>query len=206
MTTYLSTKSVLDRVFNRIKDNSPALRVKMLDWLNSGMQDVRNERSWLFLERKVDLPITGGAITLPTDFGDVVFIRVDNFIFTTGDNLTPSEAARWDVAGGDPQGYTVDAIYLTFHAAVSGTASLTYAAQIPENGYLDSTDATFFPTEFLPLFERALLSAFFEYDVDTDRRPVSIKLDQQQLYRLKKLDNSRKPKPQLHPRGYVRAD
>jgi hypothetical protein len=189
-----------------VKDNSPALRVKMLDWLNSSMQDVWSERSWLFLEKTVDLAIVAGAITLPTDFGDEIFVRIGNsFIFTTGDNITPSDATRWDVAGGDPHGYTTDDTSLVFHPAASGTASLTYTAKFPAAGYADDTTNTIFPTEFTPLFERAMLTAFYEYDVDTDRAPVSIQIDQQQLRRLKKLDNQRRPLPQLHSRGYVRT-
>lgn len=203
----LTTKAVLDRVFNRVKDNSPSLRVKMTDWLNSAMQDAWAERSWLFLEKKVDLLITAGSITLPADFGDEIFIRIGNsFIFTTGDNLTPSDAVRWDVAGGDPQGYTTDDTALTFHPAVSGTATLTYTAKVPDVGYTDGTDATIFPREFLPLFERALLEAFYEYDVDTDRLPNGIRLNAEEMRRMKKLDNSRRPLPQLSTRGYVRTD
>ena len=203
----LTTKAVLDRVFNRVKDNSPSLRVKMTDWLNSAMQSAWAERSWLFLEKKVDIAIVAGSITLPADFGDEIFIRIGNsFIFTTGDNLTPADAVRWDVAGGDPQGYTTDDTLLTFHPAVSGTATLTYTAKVPDVGYTDGTDDTIFPREFLPLFERALLEAFYEYDVDTDRLPNGIRLNTEEMRRMKKLDNGRRPLPQLSTRGYVRTD
>lgn len=201
----LTTKSVLDRVFTRIKDNSGTLRVKMLGWLNSAMQDAWAERSWLFLEKKVDIAIVSNAITLPADFGDEVFISIGGiYIFTVADRLSPSEAAYADERGGDPYGYTKDSDTLVFHPSADGTATLTYTAQVPDAGYVDDTTETIFPLEFLPLFERVLLSAFYEYDVDADRLPVGLKMDADQLRRLKKLDNRRKPLPQLNRFGMVR--
>ncbi len=204
--TAITTKIILDQVFTRVRDNSATLRVKMLGWLNSAMREVWAERAWIFLEKTVDLPISGGSITLPADFGDETFIRIgDSFVFTTGDKLTPSDAARYDVAGGDPAGYTSDGTYITFHPAATGIVSLSYVAKVPDDGYQDGTGATIFPMEFLGLFERAMLEAYYEYDVDTDRLPNGIRLNQEGLRRMKKLDNSRKPLPQLNNRGLVRA-
>lgn len=201
---YLNTKQVLDLVFNRVRDNSPALRVKMLGWLNSLIQSVVNERAWTFLEKTVTLPITSGSITLPADFAGETFVKTGLFIFTTADRLTDADAERWDIYGGDPQGYTIANGLLTFHGTVSGTATLTYTAGFPAAGYADGVVDMVLPIEFMPLLERGLLTAFYEYDVDTDRLPVSLQIDQEALRKIKRLDNSRRPLPSLHPKGYVR--
>lgn len=201
----MNTKTVLDRVFTRIKDNSPTLRVKMLGWLNSAMQDVVNERAWLFLDKTVSLPITASAITLPADFGRETFISVGYYLFTIGDRLTPEAAALADSYGGDPAGYTLDATVLTFHPSITGTANLTYTAAFPAAGYADDMTGTLFPDEFLPLFSQYLLTCFYEYDVDADRLPLGLQVNAEQLRRMKKLDNQRKPLPQLNAKGLVRG-
>ena len=201
--TYLSTKGVIDRVFTRIKDNSATLRVKMLAWLNSAMQDVVNERAWLFLEKTVTLPLVGSSVTLPTDFGRETFIKVGTSCLTVGDRLTPEEAEQVDDAGGEPFGYTVGPTTITIHPSTTGTLDLTYTAAFSE--LEDSTDNTLFPSEFLPLFERYLLTCFYEYDVDESRWGAAARLDQKQLSTLKRLDNARKPLPQLNYKGMTRG-
>ena len=202
---YLTTKSVLDRVFSRIKDNSSTLRVRMLGWLNSTMQDAVSKREWTFLEKTVSLTITDNAITLPVDFDRELFIRNGQYIFTVGDRLTAYMAAEADIAGGEPYGYTLDATSLTFHPSASGTAELTYQAVFPAAGYEDGTIPTIFPINWLPVFERCMITAFYEYDVDADRLPLSLQLDAEQIRAMKKLDNQRKAIPQLSPKGYVRG-
>ena len=201
----LTTKQVLDTALSRSKDTSATLRAKMLIWLNSAMQDVVNDRNWTFLEKTVPLPIVGGQLPLPADFGGEIFIKTGIYIFTVADRLTLSDAARWDAAGGDPHGYTIENdTTLTFHPTASGTATLTYTAQVPAAGYTDGATPTIFPQDFVPYFERELTAAFYEYDVDADRLPVGIQLSSDKYRTLKKLDNSRRPLPSLHPRGYVR--
>lgn len=203
--SYLTTKSVLDRVFSRIKDNSPTMRVRMLGWLNSTMQDAVSKRQWTFLEKTASFAITDNAVTLPVDFDRELFIRNGSYVFTVGDRLTPFMAAESDIAGGDPYGYTLDATTLTFHPSASGTADLTYLAVFPSAGYEDDATPTVFPQYWLPVFERAMLTAFYEYDVDADRLPVSLQLDAEQIRTMKKSDNQRKAIPQLSPKGYVRG-
>jgi len=201
----LTTQAVLDRVFTRIKDNSSTLRVKMLGWLDSAMRDAWSERAWIFLDKSVTLTLSGGSITLPADFGDETFLNVgDQYALTTGDKLTPTEALKADVRGGDVWGYTISSTAITLHPATTGTVTLYYTAKMPDAGYADDTTETIFPMEFLPLFERSLLAAFYEYDVDADRMPLGIELDTEHLRKLKKLDNGRKPLPLLNNRGLVR--
>lgn len=202
---YLTTKSVLDTFFSRVKDNSSTLRGKAVYWLRSAMRDVLNERAWVFLEKTtLALTITDGAITLPTDFGKEVFIRTSNYLFTTKDRLTHEEAALADECGGDPVGYTLSASTITFHPAVTGTADLVYNATLPAAGYEDGTDPTIFPDEFEPLFERYLTTCFYEYDVDTDKMPLGVQLDAKMLRTLKKADNQRRAVPSLSAKGMVR--
>lgn len=202
---YLTTKSVLDTFFSRVKDNSSTLRGKAVYWLCSAMQDVLSERAWVFLEKTTQaLPITDGAVTLPTDFGKEVFIRTGNYLFTTKDRLTHEEAALADDCGGDPVGYTLSDDAITFHPAVTGTADLTYNATLPVGGYEDGTTPTIFPETFSPLFERYLTTCFYEYDVDTDKMPLGVPLDAKMLRTLKKADNQRRAVPALNPKGMVR--
>jgi hypothetical protein len=201
----LTTTAVLDRAFTRIKDNSSALRVKMLGWLDSAMRDAWGERTWIFLEKSVVLTLVNGAITLPADFGDETFLNVGGlYALTTADKLTPTEALKADVRGGDVWGYTLSSTAITLHPATTGTVTLYYVAKMPDAGYADDSTETIFPMEFLPLFERSMLAAFYEYDVDADRLPTGVQLDAEHLRKLKKLDNSRKPLPQLNTYGLVR--
>lgn len=201
----LTTKAVLDRVFSRIKDNSSTLRVKMLGWLDSAMRDVCSERAWIFLDKSVTLTLSDGSATLPADFGDETFISVGGqYAFTTSDKLTPTAALRAGLLGGGVLGYTLTSTTLTLHPATTGDIVLSYVAKMPDAGYEDGTVDTIFPMEFLPLFERALLAAFYEYDVDADRLQLGIQLDAEHLRRLKKLDNGRKPLPPLSSQGLAR--
>lgn len=201
----LTTKAVLDRVFTRIKDNSGALRAKMLGWLDSAMRSAWVERRWVFLDTSATLTLTSSVITLPANFGDETFINVNGqYALTTADHLSPTEAMKADSRGGEVYGYTKTGTAITLHPATTGSVVLYYTAKVPDAGYSDDTTETIFPMEFLPLFERSLLAAFYEYDVDADRLPVGIQLDAEQLKKLKKLDNSRRPLPQLNSGGMVR--
>lgn len=201
----LTTKSVLDRVFTRIKDNSGTLRAKMLGWLDSAMRDAWIERRWVFLEKSVTLTITSSAITLPADFGDETFMNVNGlYALTVGDHLSPTEAMKADFRGGEVYGYTKTSTTLTFHPATTGSVVLHYMAKMPDAGYEDGITDTIFPMEFLPLFERSLLTAFYEYDVNADLLPNGVRLDEVQLRKVKKADNLRRPLPPLNPQGMVR--
>lgn len=204
--TYLTTKSILDRALSRVRDTSDTLRLKMLGWLNSAMQDLINEpRDWTFLERTVTLPLTSNALTLPADFNREVTVRTGNYLLTTNDRLSAPDAAYLDEAGGDPAGYTVSATTLTIHPAATGTADLTYTAQFPATDYADDTSDTLFPREFLPLFERAMVAQFYEYDVDNERMGLGAGIYAELARKAKALDNSRKPSPQLDYRGFPRT-
>lgn len=202
--TYLTTKQVLDKFFNRTRDNSSTLRVKALGWLNSLMTDVVNERPWLFLNKYVTLTIAANKITLPADFGLESTIAVSGVLLTDIDKLTEEEAFISDQGGGFIDGYTLDSTSITFHPSAEGAAVLNYSAQMPATDYVDSMAATIFPVEFIPLFERSLMTAFYEYDVDTDRLPLGLAVDKVQMSRMKKLDNSRKAIPKNNRNGFVR--
>lgn len=201
---YLTTKTVLDSFFSRVKDNSPTLRTKAVHWLRNAMRDVLNERAWVFLEKTETLSIVDSAITLPTDFGKEVFIKNGIYLFTTADRLTPSNAALADSCGGEPVGYTLSPTAITFHPTATGAADLSYVATLPAGGYADGTDATIFPDEFEPLFERYLTTCFYEYDADDAKIPVGLQLDAKMLRTLKKSDNQRKAVPPLSRKGMVR--
>lgn len=202
---YLTTKQVLDKFLSRVRDNSAALRVKSLSWLNSLMTDVVNERTWEFLNRSVTLTITNNQITLPADFSIERSIEVGDYILTYANKLTDKEAFRSDQSqSGIVEGFTVEDGTITFHPSAEGSAILHYTAQIPSVGYADTAEATIFPLEFVTLFERALMTAFYEYDVNAELLPVGFGIDKTQMRRMKQLDNSRKAKPKVNSNGYIR--
>lgn len=203
----MNCKQVIDSAFSRIKDNSAALRVKMLSWLNSTMREVVNDRAWTFLDvGPATLPITSNAVTLPTDFGQETFVKYGIYTFTTSSRLTPTEAARADLCGGDPVGYTIENGKLTIHPSAEGTLDLSYTAKVPAAGYADDTTATIFPDEFIPLFERYLLSAFYEYDADPEKLNFGAAINQSMLRNLRIADNQRRPVPALSRKGMLRGN
>ena len=200
---YLTAKAVLDQVFSRIKDNSATLRVKMLAWLNSIVIDIANDRPWNFLEKSATITIANSTIVLPDDFSTESSITVGDIILTPQNMLNAPDAFYWSQSSGTLVGYTINESGIVLYPTTTGTAILDYTARV--GGYSDDTTATVFPTEFLPLIERALLTAFYEYDVDTDRMPTSFQLDAKMLSSLKRFDNQRKSLYRSNPHGYKRS-
>ena len=200
--SYLTVKQVLDSVFSRLRTNSAEHRARMVHWLNSAMLQVVNEREWNFLEKTATIAIADNIIPLPDDFGNEISIQVGDVILTSRHLITDTDAFYADLI--DPNslvGYSVQETGIEFHAAAAGTAILTYTARVAT--YADG-DTTVFPTEFLPLFERALLSAWYEYDVDEDRIPLSFQLEPKMLKQMKALDNRRRGMPRLNSNGFLR--
>ena len=68
----------------------------------------------------------------------------------------------------------------------------------------DSDTATVWPWRFLPMFERSLLSAYYEYDGDQRGMP-SLTLDRAELDLLKFADNMQKPIPKQSRKGFLRG-
>ena len=202
----LTTKQILDSFFTTVKDNSSALRTRATEWLHTLMMSAADERSWLFLKKaSAALPITANTVTLPSDFSMEVCIKLGTILLTPENKLTDEEAFAADNGEGGA-GYTIDGSTLKLHGETTATtAVVTYIAHVPDAGYGDSTTATIFPAEFLPLFVRSLKTAFLEYDVDLDRLPISLQLDGAELRRMKKLDDRRRPPLKLNKHGYVRA-
>jgi hypothetical protein len=201
--SYLTTNAVLDAVFSRLRTTSADHRSRALSWLNSLTVQVANERAWNFLEKEVTIAIVDNVIALPDDFGEENSIEVEDIILIPQNIITDVQAFYADEY--DPSGligYTVQETGIEFHATAIGNAILNYTARVAT--YADG-DTTVFPAEFLPLMERAILTAWYEYDVDADRMPLSFQLDAALLKQMKKVDNRRKAIPQLNSHGYVRG-
>jgi hypothetical protein len=200
---YLTTKGILDQVFSRVSDNTSTLRVRMLAWYNSLAIQVANERPWNFLNTTVNIPIVNSVIPLPDDFGTETSITVGNIILTPQNLLNAPESFYWGQTSGILAGYTVDETGIALFPTTTGTAALEYSKRVPT--YADDTTSTIFPTEFLPLLERSLLTAFYEYDVDSERMPMSFQLDAKMMSQVKKIDNQRKSLHRLNVHGYKRS-
>ena len=203
--SYLTTKAVLDAVFSRLRTNSVEHRARMVSWLNSAMLQVVNEpRAWNFLEKTATIAIADNIIPLPDDFGTENNIRIGDIILTPRHIITDIDAFYADLTAPTSLiGYSVQETGIEFHSSATGNAILNYTARVAT--YTDSADATVFPTEFLPLFERAMLTAWYEYDVDADRLPLSFQLDARMMQQMKALDNRRKGMPQFESHGYKRG-
>lgn len=202
----LTTKQILDSFFTTVKDNGSTLRARAIEWLHVLMMSAADERDWLFLKKtSAALTITANAVTLPADFSIEVCIALGTVLLTPKNKLTDEQAFAADNGEGGA-GYTIEGSALKLHGETTETtAVVTYIAHVPDAGYGDSTTATIFPAEFLPLFVRSLKTAFLEYDVDLDRLPVSLQLDAAELRRMKRLDNRRRPQIQPNSHGYVRV-
>lgn len=75
--------------------------------------------------------------------------------------------------------------------------------QFPVNGpdITDSTTPLDWPPECKPLFMRAMLDFYYEYDMD-ERQAVSWQLSANELADLKKWDNRMKPRQRFERHGY----
>jgi hypothetical protein len=168
------------------------------------MVQVTNERAWNFLEKSATIAIVSNIIALPDDFGTEQYIKVGEIILTPRNIINDVDAfyAHLEDAG-ELIGYFVNETGIELHASATGTAILGYTARVQT--YTDDVIDTVFPLEFLPLFERAVLTAWYEFDVDADRLPSSFQIDAVLLKKLKELDNKRKAAYQMNPHGYTKG-
>jgi len=195
---FLTTKSVLDAVMLEVTDNSDAMRVKALAWLNQAVRDVLNQpRAWKFLEAVEVLSISNNQITLPAPASEVVYLKVGDSMFVPHDQLSDLEALDGCV------GYTRDTDgTITFEPGASGSCELKYETGL-NTKYADSEDSTIFPVELENLLISGTLLRCFKYDKD-GRFPAETELFKYQMSLAKSWDNRLKPLPKNDTHGYIR--
>lgn len=203
--TYLTGAGILNDAVSIITDNSTSTRAKMLVWLNVVAQKLAVVRPWMFLNNgSASLTPVNNVITLPADYGQFQSIAAGTvFFFDCRNQLTPGEAWAMDqstIGATAPRGYTEGVSAITLHgAAYTGAVTLTYTIEPP--AITDTATATAWPAKFRPMFMRAILDYFFEYDMD-ERSAISYQLSAAELSELKKWDNSMKPRTQRNRHGY----
>jgi hypothetical protein len=206
--TFLTTKSVLDAAQSMIVDQTAAMRLRMLNWLNLSMQSLVNEpREWEFLKKTASLPITANVITLPADYSDFGSLTVGAYFFTSEDQLTASETFQSSATGGAvPSGFVIDektGTLTIIPATTEVSVVLGYKGALPAGGYTDSTTATIFPEEFKPYLVRCLMTLRNEFD-EEGQFPLSLQINVAALRAMKALDNKRKAVPKISTNGYIR--
>jgi hypothetical protein len=203
----LTTAGVLNQVLTRIQDNSEEMRARLLAWFNVVGQMLYLERDWMCLEKvQRGIAIATNAIPKPTDYGRFVYAKHTTFFLQENDRLSDQEIADTEeeteaTTSTVATGFHEDADSIFFLPGAAGTADLKYQREIP--AYVDDDTETVWPDYFLPLYERSLLDAYYEFDRD-NRLAVSVQLDAGELLRLKEWENRQKPKPKLSPQGYLR--
>lgn len=215
--SFLTGKGMIDDALSIIRNNSTSVRGKMLVWLNITAQKLAVVRPWQFLSNgQTSIVPVNNVLTMPADFGAIQSLRGGTaFLLDCRHLLTPGEAWQLDkTASGfsNPRGYTEGIIEtvpgtkratITLHGAgFSNAVTVNYTIEPPT--ITDSTTATSWPVQCRALFQRCLLDAFYEYDMD-ERAALSYQLNAAELSELKKWDNSKKPRTQQNRHGYRRT-
>jgi hypothetical protein len=200
----LSGKDILDAVSSHIQDKSTTMRGLLALWLNTLFQKALNEREWQFLFTTISTEIENNRIIKPSDFGRLEYAKGSGWFLEPKNRMTGREvydATDESANNPTPVGFEETQTSLNLIPGASGTATLRYVRLIPAAS--DTTTRTAWPWSFLPLFERSLLSVYYEYDADA-RGVLSLQLDTAELDRLKYQDNLLRPIPKRSNRGYVR--
>jgi hypothetical protein len=211
----LNGKQIIDSAMTHTQDNSVTLRVRMLSWLNTAFQQAFLERDWLALElSETSITITDNTITkTAATYGKFRFAQQfssdtqSGFVLQKNDRLSVQERfdLEEDTTSTDDRkaiGFFEDSTKIYFRYGALGILNeLAYYRLVPI--VADNTDDTVWPEYFLPLFERTLLSAYYEFDVD-DRLIVSVQLDAEEVSRIKKWENTQNPTPRNSTQGYLR--
>lgn len=208
----LTGQQILDTAISRIRDKSPAMRANLLLWLGQIMQSVLDEpREWVFFSdfrKTVEVAIVSGVATLPEDFEEVVNIQIGTDYFFDLNNIL-SDRDAFTINADFPNDSTPRGIQITNTEVVfipgveDGTATLNYRPRL--TAVTDSTDETAWPPEFLNLFVRGLLTAYYEHDLNPSLG-YSVSLDYEEMRKLKAIDNRRKPVAKFSRHGYLQTE
>jgi len=206
--TFLTGKGMIDDALSLIRNNSTSVRGKMELWLNIMAQKLAVVRPWTFLGNgSAVVTPSDNALLMPDDYGQFQSLRAGTALFFDGRNrLTPGEIVQGcrgfaeEIRSTDTDGVTTRKTYIVLYGgAVSDDVTVSYT--IEPQLITDSVNETCWPVNCRPLFMRALLDFFYEYDMD-ERSALSYQLGSAELSDLKAWDNSMKPKTQRNSHGY----
>mgnify|MGYP006286565431 CR=1 FL=1 len=187
----LTTSSLLDNLLLSIQDTSATLRARGLNWLNNAIQDIAAERDWLCLRQSASLPVSDKSITKPADYGRLVEMHGVGTQWVLTDQHHLSDNLYYgmrNVSGmfGSPVGWVEDATTITtLNLPDTSDIILTY---IPVLGSYADGDTMPFPMSFSNYFQRALLTTYYEFDMD-ERYAFSAQQKMEELKQLKHLEN-----------------
>ena len=188
----LTTTQVLDDALLNIQDNSTNMRSRFLNWLNNAIQDLAIERDWQCLQVSVELPVVNNSLTKPADYGRAVQIRnastdSQKWCVTTQHKLSDVEHANFKNRNiTDAITWTEDANSIIFTNTLPySSATLVY---IPHLSTYADGDTIPFPVTFSNYFQRAILTTYYEWEMD-ERLPQSYKMLADNLKALKHMEN-----------------
>lgn len=182
--SFTNTKAIMDSVQTMIQDNSPALRAKMLTWLNNILKRLAPEFPWRCLVKSSVIGVAGNVLALPADYQEMDSLKIAGMYFTVDDEMTLSNAFLWAAGGAIPIGYLITGQTLTLVPGVpDGNAELVYLQEVPS--YTDSAASILFPSKFQPLLERTLLSTYYEFDADPRANVFTVPFDSELITNLK---------------------
>lgn len=188
----LTTTQVLDDALLNIQDNSAQMRSRFLNWLNNAIQDLIIERDWACLQISVDIPVVNNAIAKPANYGRTVQIKNTandalKWCVTTQNKLSDVEYANQkNRTITDAITWTEDGTSIIFTQSLPfSTVTLVYVPAI--TNYAEG-DTIPFPWSFSNYFQRALLTTYYEFDMD-ERLSSSIVQLKQNLKALKHMEN-----------------
>lgn len=188
----LTTTQVLDDALLNIQDNSVAMRTRFLNWLNNSIADLFIERDWNCIQTVVELPVVNNAITKPADYSRTVMLKnaaadALKWCVSTQNKLSDVEYATMKNRGlSDVLTWHEDATSIIFTNNVPfSTATLVY---IPTISTYAEGDTIPFPASFSNYFQRAILTTYYEWDMD-ERAPMSASMLRENLKALKHMEN-----------------
>lgn len=202
---YCNTKDILDSALTKIIDNSAGIRADALSWLNEVIGDLAAQpRQWKFLETSTSLTITDNAITLPTDFNQLICITVGDYIFLPSGQLTDEEAAAYaSDADTTPVGFTLSGNTITFVPGTDETTCTFKYEKMLTSAVTDSVSDTVFPRIFRNFFITGVRMHYYDYDKD-GRYGKEVVLYQDEMNKVKAWDNQLKTIPKWERHGYLR--
>jgi hypothetical protein len=193
----LTGDQILDGVTSIIPDSDTTLRTKFLLWFNYISTKLGMDRiEWSCLRKTASLAVTANKITLPSDFGKLVYVKQAGVFYLEQEHLL-NDKEEYEAAtnsGTLPTRMSIDEVAGTvaFYPGATGTVTLGYVKE--PAAIVDSTDQTDWPQMFKGIFLRAGLDFFYEYDMDV-RAVLSYQLDAAELAVLYEWEISKRPVP-----------
>lgn len=207
----LTGAGILDSAQSMLRDPSADLRTKMLSWLQVAFQQAFLEHDWhdlLVLDSAVTITDNKAPKASLTNYGRFFSAKQgdasDGFLLLESDRLTPDEVFTTEeetvATSRIPAGWHEDSTSIYFLPGATGTVDIKHFRTVSTPA--DDDTATEWPDYFLPLFQRTLITTYYEYDRD-ERLAVGVQLDVSELSRIKKWQNKRLAVPKRDSKGYM---